>query len=158
MLEQALTALAAAGGAAVVQAAGTDVWTGLRQAVARWFGRGDGQREQAELERLERTAEELRTAAAEQAERLRIRAEAAWQTRIENLLESLHDDERERAAEELRTLLAERTTQGGATAGQGGLAVGGNVDIHAEDGAIAAGVIHGGAHIGRPPTPDPSQG
>ncbi|MGW3466207.1 hypothetical protein ACWDE9_44675, partial [Streptomyces olivaceoviridis] len=38
MLEQALTALAAAGGAAVVQAAGTDAWTGLRQAVARWFG------------------------------------------------------------------------------------------------------------------------
>jgi hypothetical protein len=60
MLEQALTALAAAGGTAVVQAAGTDAWTGLRQAVARWFGRGDRQRERVELERLDRTAGELR--------------------------------------------------------------------------------------------------
>lgn len=158
MLDQALTALAAAGGTAVVQAAGTDVWTGLRRAVAGWFGRGDAEREQAELERLDQTAGELRSASADQAERLRIRAEAAWQARIEALLENLSEVERTSAAEELRALLAEQTTQGGASAGPGGVAVGGNMDIHAEDGSIAAAVIHGGAHIGRPPTPDPSQG
>lgn len=158
MLEQALTALAAAGGSAVVQAAGTDVWTGLRQAVARWFGRGDGRRQQAELERLDQTAGELEATDAEAAERMRIRQEAAWQARIEALLESLDDAERTRAAEELRALLAQHTRQGSASAGQGGLAVGGNVDIRAEDGSIAAGVIHGGAHINRPPAPDPSQG
>lgn len=89
MLDQALTALAAAGGAAVVQAAGTDLWTGLRQAVAGWFGRGDAEREQAELQRLDRTAAELRSAPADEAERLRIRAEAAWQARMEALLENL---------------------------------------------------------------------
>ncbi|MFI6010720.1 hypothetical protein ACIBAG_18205 [Streptomyces sp. NPDC051243] len=158
MLEQALTALAAAGGAAVVQAAGTDAWTGLRQAVARWFSRGDGQREHAELERLDRTADELRSAEADQAERLSIREEAAWQARIEALLENLDQEERARAAEELRALLAEQTPQSRASAGQGGLAVGGNADFRAEGGSIAAGVIHGGAHIGRPQTPDPSQG
>jgi hypothetical protein len=48
MLVETLAALAAAGGAAVVQAAGTDAWNGFRQAVARWFARGDAQREQAD--------------------------------------------------------------------------------------------------------------
>ncbi|MFK4223400.1 hypothetical protein [Streptomyces sp. NPDC019890] len=158
MLEQALTALAAAGGSAVVQAAGTDVWTGLRQAVARWFGRGDGQRERAELERLDQTAGELEAAEAGAAERMRIRQEAAWQARIEAMLESLDDAQQTQAAEELRALLSQHTRLGGVSAGQGGLAVGGNMDISAEEGSIAAGVIHGGAHINRPPAPDPSQG
>lgn len=158
MLEQALTALAAAGGTAVVQAAGTDAWTELRQAVARWFGRGDRQRERVELERLDQSAGELEMAEAAMVERERIRQEAAWQTRIEAMLENLDDTERAQAAEELRNLLAQHTPQGGALAGQGGLAVGGNVDIRAEQGSIAAGVIHGGAHIGRPPAPDPTQG
>lgn len=35
MLAEALMALAGAGGAAVVQAAGTDAWEGLRSAIAR---------------------------------------------------------------------------------------------------------------------------
>lgn len=143
MLDQALTALAAAGGAAVVQAAGTDLWTGLRQAVAGWFGRGDAEREQAELQRLDRTAAELRSAPADEAERLRIRAEAAWQARMEALLENLGEVERSRAAEELRTLLAEQNARGGGpTTGSGGVAVGGDLDIRADGGSIAAGVIH----------------
>ena len=41
MLAEALTALAAAGGTAVVQAAGKDAWTGFRARVAKWFARGD---------------------------------------------------------------------------------------------------------------------
>lgn len=161
MLEQALVALAAAGGAAVVQAAGTDAWTGLRQAVARWFGRGGDrreQREQAELERLDRTAGELEAAEPGAVERVRVRQETVWQTRIEALLEGLDGAERAQAADELRDLLAEHAPRGGASAGPGGLAVGGNVDIHAEQGSIAAGVLHGGAHIAHPPAPDPSQG
>ncbi|KJY33543.1 hypothetical protein VR46_33515 [Streptomyces sp. NRRL S-444] len=158
MLEQALTALAAAGGLAVVQAAGTDVWTGLRQAVARWFGRGEQQREQAELERLDRTAGELADADEAEAERARIRQAAAWQARFETRLEDLGAIEQAQAAEELRALLARHTPHGGASAGQGGLAVGGNVDIRADRGGIAAGVINGGARISNPPVPDSSQG
>ncbi|CAL9374172.1 hypothetical protein SUDANB176_00929 [Streptomyces sp. enrichment culture] len=158
MLEEALTALAAAGGTAVVQAAGTDMWTGLRQAVAGWFGRGDGQRQRVELERLDRTAEELRTAQAADAERVRIRQEAAWQARIEDLLESLDDSERARAAEELRVLLSRRAPGGGVSAGRGGLAAGGNLGIRADRGSIAAGVINGEVGIGTPSEPDPSRG
>jgi hypothetical protein len=158
MLEEALTVLAATGGAAVVQAAGTDMWTGLRQAVAAWFGRGDEQRQRVELERLDRTAEELQSAQVADAERVRIRQEAAWQARIEGLLEGLGDSERARAAEELRALLQQRAPEGGVSAGRGGLAVGGNTHIQADRGSIAAGVINGEVGIDTPSEPDPSQG
>ncbi|MFJ2170343.1 hypothetical protein [Streptomyces griseofuscus] len=158
MLDQVLTALAASGGTAVVTAAGTDAWTGVRQAVARWVGRGDALRERAELERLDQTAVVLVAAEPDEVERVRIRQEASWQTRIEAVLEGLAAGEREDAAEQLRSLLAQHAPQGGAVAGPGGLAVGGNADIHAEKGSIAAGVIHGGARIDNPRKPDPSQG
>ncbi|MFB7493124.1 hypothetical protein ACFC09_00195 [Streptomyces sp. NPDC056161] len=129
--------------------------------MARWFGRGDERRENTELERLDRTAGELDAAAAsgpDEAEQARVRHEAGWQARIETMLENLDDADRVEAADDLRALLAEHTSHGGVSAGRGGLAVGGNADIRAEDGSIAAGVIHGGAHIGHPPMPDPSQG
>lgn len=116
-------ALAAAGGAAVVQAAGSDAWEGLRNRLARWFGRGDAERERGELERLERSAEELAAADAESAGRIRARQEAVWQTRIETLLEDLADDEqRAQAAGQLRQLLEQTVPQ----AGGGGGTVSGN--------------------------------
>ncbi|MGK5451231.1 hypothetical protein [Streptomyces radiopugnans] len=154
MLEQALAALAAAGGTAVVQAAGTEAWTAVREAVARWFGRGDEQRERAELERLDRAADELAGAAG--AELARVRQEAAWQARFENLLESAGGDERARLAEELRALLERHSPAGGASVGRDGMAVGGDVHVRA-DGGVAGGVIHGGAHV-HPRPPGPAQG
>ncbi|MGW2303864.1 hypothetical protein [Streptomyces sp. NPDC001809] len=158
MLSETMIAIAAAGGTAVVQAAGTDAWMGLRGRVAQWVGRGNPQRENAELERLDRTAYELETAEPSTTERVRIRQEAAWQARIEALLEGMDDTERAKASQELRALLHQQGSPGGVSAGPGGLAVGGDVGIHAEGGSVAAGVIHGGAHIGHPQVPDPSQG
>ncbi|MFH9068914.1 hypothetical protein [Streptomyces alboflavus] len=158
MLEQALVVLAEAGGTAVVQAAGTDTWTGLRQAVARWFGRGNSEREQAELERLDRTAGELEVAGTTVAERVRIRQEAAWQARIESLLENLDAAERARAAADLRALLTRHTGQGSASSGPGGLAVSGSMDIRTDGGSVGVGVLNGDVHIDRPQVPDPSQG
>lgn len=158
MLEQAFSALAEAGGTAVVQAAGTDAWAGLRRAVAGWFGRGDEQRERAELERLDQAAGELETAEAAGVERVRVRHQVAWRARIEALLESMDDAGRAQAANELRALLSQHAPGGGVSAGQGALAVGGNVDIRAKRGSIAAGVIHGGAHIGPPQAAGPAQG
>ncbi|WP_406099777.1 hypothetical protein [Streptomyces sp. NBC_01013] len=159
MLPEAMTALAAAGGTAVVQAASTDAWAGFRQQVAHWFGRGDEQRTSTELERLDRTAGELEAAAASgpaDSERACLRAEAGWQARIEALLEDLATTERAEAAEELQGLVTQY--QGTVSAGQGGLAVGGDMNISAEDHSVAAGVINGGAHISPPPAPDPAQG
>ncbi|MGC0334191.1 hypothetical protein RKD23_007181 [Streptomyces sp. SAI-170] len=155
MLPEALTALAAAGGTAVVQAAGTNAWEGFRQAVARWFGRGDDDRERVELERLDRSAAELTAVSEGGADRLRLRQEAVWQTRFEQLLEALPEAEREQAAAALRALLAERTPTSAVSAGDGGLAVGGDVRIHADHGSVAGGVIQGDIHLGNPSRPGP---
>jgi hypothetical protein len=157
MLSEAMTALAAAGGTAVVQAAGTDAWTGVRQQVARWFGRGNPQREHAELERLDQTAGELEAARPAEVERIRIRQEAAWQGRIEALLESLEDIERARIVDELRTLLAQQASPRRVSAGQSGLAVGGNVRVQADHGGFAAGMVQGDVTLGNPSQPGTHQ-
>ncbi|WP_327064555.1 hypothetical protein [Kitasatospora sp. NBC_01302] len=156
MLAQELAVLAAAGGTAVVQAAGTDVWAGLRQAVARWFGRGDELRERAELERLDQAAGELESAGVAGAERVRIRQEAAWQTRIEAVLESLDGAEQARAAEELRALLAQHAPFA-VSVGDGGQAVVGDVRIRADHGSAAAWTM-GNVTLGNPSQPGPQQG
>ncbi|WP_331746054.1 hypothetical protein [Streptomyces virginiae] len=123
MLEAALLALAAAGGTAVVQAAGTDAWNGLRSRVARLLGRGDPALEQAALERLDQTATILRELEPAEADRVRIRQEASWQTRFEGLLESVGDEEeRARLTQGLRALIDEQT----AHSGDGGGSVSGN--------------------------------
>lgn len=157
MLSEAMTALAAAGGTTVVQAATTDAWAGLRQQLGRWLGRGDLQRENAELERLDQTADELDTAGPAELERVRIRQEAGWQVRIETVLESLDDTERAQAAEQLSALLSQRIPQGGVSASQSGQAVGGNVGIRA-DHASAAAWSMGSVTLGNPPQPGLPQG
>ncbi|MGW3113469.1 hypothetical protein [Streptomyces sp. NPDC001091] len=132
MLFEAMTALAAAGGSAVVQAAGTDAWTGLRARVANLFGRGDARRESVELERLDHTAQIL-TAGGAEASAQQARQEGMWQARFEALLENLGESEREEVAAELRSLLefvAKATGDsvkgtGKATARDGGTAVSG---------------------------------
>ncbi|MGF0177198.1 hypothetical protein ACQF36_44130 [Streptomyces sp. Marseille-Q5077] len=155
MLTEAFAALAAAGGAAVVQAAGTSAWEGFRQTAARWFGRGNDERERAELERLDRSAAELSAVGDSEADRVRIRQEAMWQARFEQALELLTEVEREQAADQLRALLASHAPAGGVSTGDGSLAVGGSVEIRADRGAVAGGVIHGGVSMGTPPQPGP---
>jgi len=160
VLAEAMTALAATAGSAVVQAAGTDVWTTFRSRVAQLFGRGDDRQAEVALERLDQTASALGQADESQAVRVRTRQEASWQTRFEDLLEELPESEREEAAGQLRELvqLADRRSGAGVSAGNGGLAVSGSVSIHAEDGSAAAGVINGGVHLGTPRQPGPVQG
>lgn len=157
MLPEAMIALAAVGGTAVVQAASTDAWTGLRQQLSQWLGRGNPQRENAELERLDQTAGQLDAAGPAELERVRIRQEAAWQARIETLLESLDDTERAQAAEQLSALLGQGVPQDGVSAGQGGQAVGGNANIGADHGSAAAWNM-GNVTLGNPPQPGPPQG
>ncbi|GAA0451576.1 hypothetical protein [Streptomyces olivaceiscleroticus] len=160
MLSEAMAGLAAAGGTAVVQAAGTDAWTGFRQRVAHWFGRGNPQREATELDRLDRTAGELQTAATAgptEMERVRIHQEAAWQARIEVLLENLADAELARAVEELHLLLGSHHPPGSVSAGPGGQAIGGDVGISADHGSAAAWVMRD-VTTGNPSQPEPRQG
>ena len=138
MLAEALTALAAAGGTAVVQAAGKDAWTGFRTRVAKWFAREDTGREHVALERLDRTAAALAAAGPGEVERVRAGQEASWQTMFELLLEGLDGEEQQRAADELRDLLAGFAGGQAAAVGPGAVAVAGDVGIHAETGGAAA--------------------
>ncbi|WP_202487903.1 MULTISPECIES: hypothetical protein [unclassified Streptomyces] len=152
VLPEALTVLATAGGTAVVQAAGTDAWDGLRRRVAVWFGRGDAERESGELARLDQTASALDAGDGGSAERIRIRQEALWQARFEGLLEGLTQDERDRAAAELQSLLdAHRSS--GTVVGDGGLVVGGDLNVSADNHSVAGGVVNGGVHLSSPPPP-----
>ncbi|MGW1958548.1 hypothetical protein ACWCPI_38380 [Streptomyces sp. NPDC001920] len=104
MLVETLTAVALSGGTAVVQAAGTDAWNGLRRRVGDLFARGDATRADAELEHLDRTAQALSSAKDIGTERLR--QEGVWQGRFEALLESFDAPGQERAAEQLREMLS----------------------------------------------------
>ncbi|MEV6400831.1 hypothetical protein AB0M39_39670 [Streptomyces sp. NPDC051907] len=121
MLVEALSALALAGGTAVVQAAGTDAWNGLRRRVGDLFGRDDAARADAEHERLDHTAEVLSHAHDVGTERLR--QEGVWQGRFEALLESLDAPGQERAAEQLREMLSFVADSTGDTAISTGKAV-----------------------------------
>ncbi|THA33719.1 hypothetical protein E6W17_30960 [Streptomyces sp. A1547] len=161
MLTEALVALAAAGGTAVVQAAGTSAWQGFQQAVARWFGAGDEEREHATLERLDSSANVLaatgRSADGGETERVRVAQQAMWQARFEMALESLSAPDREEAAEALRILTVGLAVPGGVSASGGAVAVGGNVTIRADNGATAAWHM-GTVTQGSPPPPGPQQG
>ncbi|MEV3994049.1 hypothetical protein AB0J57_34745 [Streptomyces sp. NPDC049837] len=157
MLAEGLAALAAAGGAAVVQAAGTSAWQGLQQSVAQWFARGDGERERVELERLDRSAAALETAQDDERVSVRSGQQGAWQARFEQALENLSDSEREEAAEILRALLQTHAPADAAEAPADGPTIRGNVDIRADHGSAAA-VQMRDVTVGTPPQPGPQQG
>jgi hypothetical protein len=150
VLTEALAALAAAGGTAVVQAAGKDAWDEFRSRVAKWFARGDAERERVALERLDRTAAALEAAGPGEVERVRAGQEASWQTRFEIMLEGLDGEEQPRAADELRDLLAGFAGGRAAAVGQGAVAVAGDVGIYAETGGAAAWQM-GNVQTGHPP-------
>ncbi|MFF5936490.1 hypothetical protein [Streptomyces sp. NPDC012508] len=112
MLVEGLIAVAAAGGGAIVQAAATDAWAGMRSGVARILGRGDTGREQVELERLDQTRAELESAGdSAGAERVQTVLVTRWQTRLEMLLEQLPDLERQQVAAELQALVEQAGSQ-----------------------------------------------
>ncbi|MEU1372064.1 hypothetical protein ABZ442_00180 [Streptomyces triculaminicus] len=156
-VDQALTDLASAAGTAVASAAGTDAWNGLRERVARLFGRAPGTETGAVVARLDRTVAALEEAGPAETDRIRIRLGASWQARFEDLLENLDEAGRVEIAGQLRELVTEaRRTLRGPSAGDGGLAVGGNVDIRADHGSAAAAVM-GDVTLGNPPQPGPDQ-
>ncbi|WP_229712827.1 hypothetical protein [Streptomyces fuscichromogenes] len=150
-----MVALASAAGAAVASAAGTDAWQGMRQRVARLFGRGDGAAQRFHLERLDGSVAELERAGPEAREQARARVLAAWQTRFHDLLDDADDEDRGELARQLDELVRYgQRPFGGMSAGDGGLTVEGTVDIRADRGSAAAGVM-GDVTIGNPQRPGP---
>ncbi|MDI5967025.1 hypothetical protein [Streptantibioticus silvisoli] len=123
MLAEALTGLAAAGGGAVVQAAGTDAWNGLRHRVREIFGRGDALRAQGAVDRLEDTSRVLAAGVSGDVAGQRERQEGVWAGRFEALLEGLDDAGRESAVAGLRDLVSFVAASCGQTAFATGRAV-----------------------------------
>jgi hypothetical protein len=159
MLPETLTALAAAGGTAAAQAAGTDAWREFRERVARWFARGDSHREQAALRQLDRTAAALDAAAPNDSDRVRSIEAASWTVRFQDLLHELDEPELSAAAGQLRTLMDEYSSGARVvSAADSGVSVGGNMTITAQEGSVAIGSIKGNVNMGGPSTPVPPKG
>ncbi|MEU2065518.1 hypothetical protein [Streptomyces anulatus] len=151
MLTESLAALAAAGGTAVVSAAGTELWETFRSRVATLLGRGNDATERITLERLDRTAAEREPAAADA---------SAWASRFSDVLEEASPEEQERLAAQLQELvdqinsLQPAADSGGiAIAGPGGVAVNGPNRVEARDGGYAANVQHFGSPSENPTVP-----
>ncbi|MEU8335985.1 hypothetical protein [Micromonospora tulbaghiae] len=102
MLAEALSALAGAGGTALVGAVATDSWQLAKRGFVQLFGRGDQGQAAAVEGRLERTRSLVE--AAPQDERVRLEQQAAWTARLEDLL-----NDHPEAAEELQALMDQVT-------------------------------------------------
>ncbi|MFD6432687.1 hypothetical protein [Streptomyces venezuelae] len=169
MLDDAMTALAAEGSAAVVRAAGTEAWRDVREPVARWFGRGNPDREQAEPARPARPArpDAHLTGAAGDLGRRRLRGDEriSWRTRFEIALDDVDDGVRRALGDGLRELVRELPTAfppGGpavghlTASGPGAQAAFGSVVRHGSP--VTIGVTHGDPWLNRPSPPDPAEG
>jgi hypothetical protein len=100
MLTEALTALASAGGKALVTAMVNDGWEDAKARFARLFGRGDAAQAEAAAGRLEQSRAALEQVSGTDLERVRAEQEVVWRTRLEELLEQDPGVEHE-----LRTLI-----------------------------------------------------
>ena len=139
----------------MVQAAGTDAWLSVRQAVARVLGRNSAAAEAAELGRLDQMQEAL--TGHEDIVGLRDRWEAIWQTRLEMSLEALDAQARAVTAAQLAELVAlVQSVRGQGQALPNGFAAGRDLNISAEGGSVAGAVVRvdGGVNLAGPFTPE----
>jgi len=141
-----VVALAAMAASALVQAMVTDGWEGVRQKVARIFGRGHP--DPVIERRLDETREQLTAAQPGELERVQAQLAGQWETRLADLLAE-HPD----AAAELQDLFAEIQVST-ATAADHSLAAR-DVRMEADRGGVSAGVIHGDVQTG-PTRPGPA--
>jgi hypothetical protein len=150
-----LLTLAQCAGQTVAAAAVTDVWESVRARFAQLIGRGDARKTEAADKWLATTREQLSVAApGSELERIRDAQADRWAGRFEDLL-----DEDPGIAAELSRLVDEVAAELPAvsvSAADHSLAAGRDVDIHASDGGIAVGVIHGNVAPPGPTGPGPA--
>ncbi|MFE2302675.1 hypothetical protein ACFXAW_31320 [Streptomyces sp. NPDC059445] len=136
----------------MVEAVTTGRWLGLRPDLARLLACGDPEREHGELSRLDAMARETGLACASLAGRLR--AETAWQMCFSMFLTSLSSQEQIRVCGELAVLVAQylNGARPAVHVGDAGVAAGSDVNIGADRGSMAGGVVQveGGVHIAFP--------
>jgi len=147
-------ALAQWAGQTVAAAAASDVWEAARHKVARLLGRGDARKTEAAERWLTETHQQLN--AAQGADLAPVQAAAArrWEGRFADLL-----DEDPGVESELRALVEEiaaRLPAGMVSAADHAVAAGRDMNIRADRGGIAAGVIHGNVASPGPTHPGPA--
>jgi hypothetical protein len=140
-LVAALLALATVAGNTIVAAATTDAWEAARRKVARLLSRGDPKKEQLADKRLEETRQQLAGVSGQELEQAQADLGRVWQVRLADLLEEDPGTEAELRAlvEEIRAQLPAVAV----SAADHSIAAGGDINISASGGGIAAGVIHG---------------
>ena len=151
---EVLIALAQWAGQTVAAAAVTDVWEAARHKFARLFGRGDSRKTEVAERWLAETHEQLTAASGAELEPVRASQAQRWQGRFADLL-----DEDPGIEAELRALVEEIQAElpaGVVSAADHSVAAGGNVNISATSGGVAAGVIHGDVMPPGPPVPGPA--
>ena len=142
------TALVAVAGNALVQAMVTDGWEGVRQKVARVFGRGQTD---ARIERrLDAARDQITAAVPADLAKVQALLVTQWETRFADLLADYPD-----AESELITLVDEIRASLPVTAADHSVAAGRDVLVRAEDASVAAAVIHGNVNL---PSPLPGSG
>jgi hypothetical protein len=149
-----LMALAQWAGQTVAAAAVTDVWETARQKIARLLGRGDQRKTEVAERWLDETHQQL--IAVQDADLARAQSAAArrWESRFADLL-----DEDPELEADLRAVLQDIAAQlpaGMVSAADHSVAAGGDVNITASGGGIAAGVIHGNVAPPNPTGPGPT--
>lgn len=154
MLAETLMSLAQLAGLTVVAAAVTDTWETARRGTARLLGRGDSRKEQLAEQRLEDTREQLAGLEGSELEQASAALATQWTIRLADLLE-----ENPEAEVELRTLVGELRAalpEAAVSAIDHSIAAGRDVNINADRGAFAAGVVRGNVTPPGPTGPGPA--
>ena len=153
MLAENLMALAQLAGLTVVAAADTDSWEAARRGFARELGRGDARKTDVAEHWLAETHEQLTAVEGADLEQARATQAQRWKGRFADLL-----DEDPGVETDLRSLVQEiqaALPAGAVSATDHAVAAGRDVNISADRGGVAAGVIHGNVAPPNPPDPGP---
>ena len=155
MLTEALVALTSLAGNTVVAAATTDAWEAARRKFGQLLGRGDKNRTKLVERRLDETRQQLEGVTGQELEQTRANLGKAWQVRLADLLEEDPGIEADLRAlvEEIRASLPATVF----SAADHSVAAGGDVKITAQDGGVAAGVVHGNVTPSNPSGPGPAK-
>jgi hypothetical protein len=148
---EAVIALAQWAGQTVAAAAITDVWESAKHKVARFLGRGNPKKTQAAERWLAETHHQLAGAETGDLESARAAQAQRWEGRFADLL-----DEDPGVEADLRALVQEiqdALPAGVVSAADHAIAAGRDVNVSADRGGVAAGVIHGTVAPPNPPGP-----
>jgi hypothetical protein len=152
---EVLLELAQFAGQTVVAAAITDVWESVRARFARLLGRGDVRKTEVAEGWLAQTRDQLAAAGPGELERVQQAVAGRWAGRFADLLDE--DPGIEAGLRDLADEVAAQLPAATTSAADHSLAAGRDVNITAQNGGLAAGVIHGSAAPPGPTTPGPAQ-